>query len=135
MESNANTTLNSNRVRYITTRAPGLVRMEQLHLLFRLTAFLPFFRIQEIGPTLSRPFAMKSFITVILAPALVAASPIEKRQTGTVAKEFSRGGCADNIFIFSRGSTEAGNMVHRAPNPACREDTTTANHSTGRHCW
>ncbi|KAI8629536.1 cutinase-domain-containing protein [Xylariaceae sp. FL1651] len=65
-------------------------------------------------------------ITALGFAALAAASPsmlmernavdieavvrVEKRQTGTVAKEFTQGGCRDNIFIFSRGSAETGNM-------------------------
>ncbi|KAH9908763.1 cutinase [Xylariomycetidae sp. FL2044] len=65
---------------------------------------------------------MKSFIAVLSLAALAAANPIvikettgtvpilAKRQTGPIAKEFSQGGCRDNIFIFSRGSTEIGNM-------------------------
>ncbi|CAJ2513597.1 Uu.00g017160.m01.CDS01 [Anthostomella pinea] len=71
---------------------------------------------------------MKFLVTLSLA-ALAAATPVvvtkkdvsdpvvglavvEKRQrTGTTAKEFSQGGCRDNIFVFSRGSTEIGNMV------------------------
>jgi len=53
------------------------------------------------------------FLVAVALPALVAAGPValEGRQTGTTAKEFTQGGCADNIFIFSRGSTEVGNMV------------------------
>jgi cutinase len=58
---------------------------------------------------------MKTFFAAVLLPVLVAAGPIEQRQVrgrvGTTAKEFSQGGCQDNIFIFSRGSTEVGNMV------------------------
>jgi cutinase len=64
---------------------------------------------------------MNSFVVLVLA-TLAAGSPISvngnqptariyERQTGIVAKEFSTGGCKDNIFIFSRGSTEVGNMV------------------------
>ncbi|KAK1719628.1 cutinase [Colletotrichum lupini] len=30
--------------------------------------------------------------------------------TGTIAKEYTQGGCRDVIFIFARGSTEVGNM-------------------------
>ena len=56
---------------------------------------------------------MKSSLVAVVMPALAMATPlaIEGRQTGTTAKEFTQGGCADNIFIFSRGSTEIGNMV------------------------
>ncbi|KAI1877518.1 hypothetical protein JX265_003526 [Neoarthrinium moseri] len=39
-----------------------------------------------------------------------AAARLYGRQTGIIAKEFSTGGCKDNIFVFSRGSTEVGNM-------------------------
>jgi len=44
--------------------------------------------------------------------ALVAAGPIEKRQTIVLnADEFVDGGCRDTIVFFARGTTEAGNMV------------------------
>ncbi|GKT57549.1 cutinase precursor [Colletotrichum tofieldiae] len=66
---------------------------------------------------------MKNFVTLCLA-AVVVSSPVmliehtevdtatqlESRQTGAIAKEFTQGGCRDVIFIFARGSTEAGNM-------------------------
>ncbi|KAI0022689.1 cutinase-2 [Xylariomycetidae sp. FL0641] len=61
---------------------------------------------------------MKTFALLTLS-ALAAATPIQTggetsrlapRRTGIIAKEFSEGGCRDNIFIFSRGSTEPGNM-------------------------
>ncbi|KAI1334836.1 cutinase [Xylariaceae sp. FL0016] len=42
--------------------------------------------------------------------AAPSGSVAKRQQTGIVAKEFTQGGCKDNIFIFSRGSTEAGNM-------------------------
>ena len=56
---------------------------------------------------------MKSFLVAAVLPVLIAGNPvtIESRQTGTTAKEFTQGGCAENIFIFSRGSTEPGNMA------------------------
>lgn len=43
--------------------------------------------------------------------ALVAAGPVEVRQTRTTSSEFTNGGCRDTIFLFARGSTEVGNMV------------------------
>lgn len=44
--------------------------------------------------------------------ALVAASPIDKRQTVRLnANEFVEGGCRDTILFFARGTTEGGNMV------------------------
>ena len=52
----------------------------------------------------------ESFATFLLI-ALVAANPINKRATGSIAKEFSQGGCKDVLFAFARGSTEIGNMV------------------------
>ncbi|KAK2760060.1 cutinase [Colletotrichum kahawae] len=66
---------------------------------------------------------MKAFITLILA-AVAFSSPIypissrdietvpklDARETGTIAKEFTTGGCRDVIFIFARGSVETGNM-------------------------
>lgn len=58
---------------------------------------------------------MKFFAFLTLATAALA-SPVSiqetKRQTvGDTANEFVNGGCRDVIFIFSRGSTETGNMV------------------------
>ncbi|KAF4483272.1 putative cutinase 1 [Colletotrichum fructicola Nara gc5] len=67
---------------------------------------------------------MKAFIPLILA-SVAFSSPIypisskeietapklDTRETGTIAKEFTRGGCRDVIFIFARGSVETGNMV------------------------
>lgn len=54
--------------------------------------------------------------TVLLSifAALVAASPIEVRQTRINSNEFSDGGCRDILFAWARGSTEAGNMVSRS---------------------
>ncbi|KAI4599042.1 hypothetical protein KJ359_002459 [Pestalotiopsis sp. 9143b] len=57
---------------------------------------------------------MKFFAFLALATAALA-SPVSiqetKRQTiGDTANEFVNGGCRDVIFIFSRGSTETGNM-------------------------
>jgi cutinase len=58
---------------------------------------------------------MKSQILVVSFSALVAASPaahlLPRQRTGSTANEFVNGGCAQNIFVFSRGSTERGNMV------------------------
>ncbi|KAI1851322.1 hypothetical protein JX265_000444 [Neoarthrinium moseri] len=45
--------------------------------------------------------------SVLASPVSVAPA---KRQTGTISNEFTVGGCRDVIFIFSRGSTEVGNM-------------------------
>lgn len=42
--------------------------------------------------------------------ALVAANPVEVRQTRIRSTEFTDGGCRENIFLFARGSTEVGNM-------------------------
>lgn len=60
------------------------------------------------------------FISLISLSTLALASPIalpedqlsalDTRATGTTAKEFTLQGCRDIIFIFARGSTEAGNM-------------------------
>ncbi|KAK9770179.1 putative Cutinase [Seiridium cardinale] len=57
---------------------------------------------------------MKSIVFLTLVAATLA-SPVSvrsvKRQTvGDTANEFVDGGCRDVIFIFSRGSTESGNM-------------------------
>jgi cutinase len=57
----------------------------------------------------------KSILVAALA-GLAASSPvdIEARQllggTGSSSSEFSRGGCKDVLFAFTRGSTEIGNM-------------------------
>ncbi|KAK1454641.1 cutinase [Colletotrichum melonis] len=67
---------------------------------------------------------MKTQITILTLTATALCSPIllihraqvdttvqlQSRQTGTVAKEYTQGGCRDVIFIFARGSTEVGNM-------------------------
>lgn len=58
---------------------------------------------------------MKSFIALAMAVAVLA-SPIQvqvqKRQyTSLTENEFTTGGCRDVIFLWARGSTEAGNMV------------------------
>ncbi|KAK6063507.1 cutinase precursor [Seiridium cupressi] len=57
---------------------------------------------------------MKSIVFLALVAATLA-SPVSigsvKRQTaGDTVNEFVDGGCRDVIFIFSRGSTESGNM-------------------------
>ncbi|KAI3558344.1 cutinase [Colletotrichum abscissum] len=68
---------------------------------------------------------MKTQITILTLTATALCSPIllihraqvdttvqlQSRQTGTIAKEYTQGGCRDVIFIFARGSTEVGNMV------------------------
>ncbi|KAL5386037.1 hypothetical protein DPSP01_004469 [Paraphaeosphaeria sporulosa] len=51
----------------------------------------------------------QAFLTLALT-ALAAATPIEKRATGSTANEFTQGGCKDVMFAFARGSTEIGNM-------------------------
>ncbi|KAK1724526.1 hypothetical protein CaCOL14_000447 [Colletotrichum acutatum] len=67
---------------------------------------------------------MKTQITILTLIATAICSPIllvhraqvdtavqlQSRQTGTMAKEYTQGGCRDVIFIFARGSTEVGNM-------------------------
>ncbi|KAK1500425.1 cutinase [Colletotrichum abscissum] len=67
---------------------------------------------------------MKTQITILTLTATALCSPIllihraqvdttvqlQSRQTGTIAKEYTQGGCRDVIFIFARGSTEVGNM-------------------------
>ncbi|KAI8226011.1 putative cutinase 1 [Colletotrichum sp. SAR 10_77] len=66
---------------------------------------------------------MKAFIPLILASVafsspiyhiggreIETAAKLDTRETGTIAKEFTRGGCRDVIFIFARGSVETGNM-------------------------
>ncbi|KAF4776285.1 cutinase [Colletotrichum scovillei] len=67
---------------------------------------------------------MKPQITIFTLTATALCSPIflihraqvdttaqlQSRQTGTIAKEYTQGGCRDVIFIFARGSTEVGNM-------------------------
>lgn len=52
----------------------------------------------------------QAFLLSIFA-ALIAAGPIEVRQTRINSNEFSDGGCRDILFAWARGSTEAGNMV------------------------
>ncbi|KAJ4298005.1 hypothetical protein N0V90_005904 [Kalmusia sp. IMI 367209] len=49
------------------------------------------------------------FLTFALT-ALAAATPLEKRKTGSTSNEFTQGGCRDVMFAFARGSTETGNM-------------------------
>lgn len=69
------------------------------------------------------------FISIISLATLAATSPvsfiptedvpfpgaqlldIKAQAVGTTAKEFTQGGCRDIIFIWARGSNEAGNMV------------------------
>ncbi|KAK1452995.1 cutinase [Colletotrichum cuscutae] len=67
---------------------------------------------------------MKTQTTILTLTATALCSPIllihraqvdatvqlQSRQTGTIAKEYTQGGCRDVIFIFARGSTEVGNM-------------------------
>ncbi|KAI0478904.1 cutinase-domain-containing protein [Xylariaceae sp. FL0804] len=53
---------------------------------------------------------MKSIVVLSFFLALAAANPVPKRQTGDVANEFVDGGCRDNVLIFSRGTSEPGNM-------------------------
>ncbi|KAK5056832.1 hypothetical protein LTR84_012364 [Exophiala bonariae] len=54
---------------------------------------------------------MHSSLILSLLVALVAASPIDKRQTIRLnANEFVNGGCRDTILFFARGTTEGGNM-------------------------
>jgi hypothetical protein len=55
-------------------------------------------------------------ILIAALAGLASASPVEVhvRQlggTGASSTEFSRGGCKDILFAFTRGSTEIGNMV------------------------
>lgn len=62
------------------------------------------------------------YTTILSFAALAVASPQQPADeneaaillyntgTGVIAKEFTQGGCKDNIFIFSRGSAEVGNM-------------------------
>ncbi|KAL1606694.1 hypothetical protein SLS60_004101 [Paraconiothyrium brasiliense] len=51
----------------------------------------------------------QSFLTLALI-TLAAATPMEKRATGSTSNEFTQGGCRDVMFAFARGSTEIGNM-------------------------
>ncbi|OHF02492.1 cutinase [Colletotrichum orchidophilum] len=55
--------------------------------------------------------------TALCSPVLLkdraqtgATVQLESRETGTIEKEYTEGGCRDVIFIFARGSTEIGNM-------------------------
>jgi hypothetical protein len=54
--------------------------------------------------------AFLAFIAAVLASP-VSVSPAKRQTVGDTANEFVDGGCRDVIFIFSRGSTESGNMV------------------------
>ncbi|KAF2281394.1 cutinase precursor [Westerdykella ornata] len=53
---------------------------------------------------------VKSLFVTSALLSLVAANPIEIRQTGVNSNEFSQGGCRPILFAWARGSTEAGNM-------------------------
>lgn len=55
--------------------------------------------------------AFSSPIYPISSKEIETAPKLDTRETGTIAKEFTRGGCRDVIFIFARGSVETGNMV------------------------
>lgn len=57
---------------------------------------------------------MQLALILPLLTALVAAGPIDKRQTIRLnADEFVEGGCRDTIVFFARGTTEGGNMVSK----------------------
>ncbi|KAJ0335091.1 hypothetical protein COL922a_009763 [Colletotrichum nupharicola] len=54
--------------------------------------------------------AFSSPIYPISSKEIETAPKLDTGETGTIAKEFTRGGCRDVIFIFARGSVETGNM-------------------------
>ncbi|OLN86277.1 putative cutinase 1-like protein 2 [Colletotrichum chlorophyti] len=75
-------------------------------------------------------FAVSSPVPATEQALLNTTAQLNIRQTGIIAKEFTMGGCRDVIFIFARGSTEAGNMVipvpqrmFRSPNARIRNGT------------